>query len=58
MKAHQIRNNKTSLIFTLAVSFLLYSASYFSLMAVLIEKAFGKMIGADVLVFGWYEILD
>ena len=27
-------------------------------MASLIEKAFGKIIGADVMCFGWQQILD
>ena len=52
MDAHQIRNNKTSIIFTLAVSFLIFAASYFSLLITIIEKAFGKVIGADIYAFG------
>ena len=35
----------------MAVSFLLFSASYFSLLSVVIEKAFGKIIGADIYAF-------
>ena len=40
MRAHQVRNNKTSLIFTLAVAFLLFASSYFLLVSTLIDKAF------------------
>ena len=51
MEGHQIRNQKTSIIFTLAVAFLLFSASYFQLLAEVIEKAFSKLIGADIYVY-------
>ena len=50
MQGHQVRNNKTSIIFTLAVAFLLFSASYFSLLSTVIDKAFSKLIGADIKV--------
>ena len=53
MDSHQIRNNKTSIIFTLAVSFLIFAASYFSLLITIIDKAFGKVIGADIYAFGY-----
>ena len=37
MESHQIRNNKTSIIFSLAVSFMIFSASYFILLPKVIE---------------------
>lgn len=53
-----MRNNKTSIIFTLAVSFLLFSASYFKLLAAIIEKVFGKIIGADIYAFGYEGMIN
>ena len=58
MEGHQVRNNKTSIIFTLAVSFLLFSSSYFKLLTSLIDKAFSKIIGADVYAFGWLDMIN
>jgi len=49
MEAHKPRNAKTSLMFTLSISFLIFSASSFSLMATLVVKGIESMIGADLL---------
>ena len=48
MQAHKSRNSKTSLMFTLSISFLIFSASSFSLMSTLIVKGVESIIGADL----------
>ena len=48
MEAHKPRNSKTSLMFTLSISFLIFSASSFALMASLVIKAVEVIIGADL----------
>jgi len=48
MEAHKPRNSKTSLMFTLSISFLIFSASSFALMATLVVKAVEAVIGADL----------
>ena len=53
MYIHQIavtrpRNSKTSLMFTLAISFLIFSASSFSLTSTLVVKAAESIIGSDI----------
>ena len=48
MEAHKPRNSKTSLMFTLSISFLIFSASSFSLMSTLIVKLTESIIGADL----------
>lgn len=58
MDGHQIRNQKTSIIYTLAIAFLLLAASYFSMLSVVIEKALANAIGSDVTVYGWYTMID
>ena len=58
MHAHQIRNQKTSIIFTLTISFLLFSASFFKLMTTMIGKAMTKYIGADIYIFAWQSMLN
>ena len=51
MDSHQVRNNKTSIMFTLSVSFLFFSASSFELINTLVMKGFDKAIGADIYIF-------
>ena len=51
MAAHQVRNNKTSIMFTLSVAFLFFSASSFEMINTLVLKGFDKVIGADIYVF-------
>ena len=50
MVAHRPRNSKTSLMFTLAISYLIFSASSFLLLSSLIIKQTESMIGADIRV--------
>ena len=50
MDAHQIRNGKTSIMFTLSVSFLFFSASSFQLINTIIVKGFDKALGADIFI--------
>ena len=38
MEAHKPRNSKTSLMFTLAISFLIFSASSFHLISTMVKK--------------------
>lgn len=52
MEAHRPRNSKTSLMFTLAISFLIFAASSFALIATLIVKAAEAIIGSDILANG------
>ena len=49
MDGHRKRNSKTSIMFTLAISFLIFAASSFELLATLIEKSVLSFIGADLL---------
>jgi hypothetical protein len=42
------RNSKTSILFTLSISFLIFSASSFNLIATLIEKTVLALLGADL----------
>ena len=53
MDGHQIRNQKTSIIYTLSIAFLLFACSYFILLATLIDKAISKSFGADINVYAW-----
>ena len=48
MQAHMKRNSKTSILFTLSISFLIFSASSFNLIATLIEKTVLALLGADL----------
>ena len=48
MQGHRKRNSKTSILFTLALSFLIFSASSFNLIATLIEKTVLSLLGADL----------
>ena len=48
MDGHRKRNSKTSIMFTLAISFLIFAASSFELLATLIEKSVLSFIGADL----------
>ena len=48
MNGHRKRNSKTSLMFTLSIAFLIFSASSFELILDLIEKSYLQFIGADL----------
>lgn len=48
MEAHSKRNTKTSIMFTLSIAFLIFSASSFELMATVISKLAEQRIGADM----------
>ena len=48
MQAHMKRNSKTSILFTLSIAFLIFSASSFNLIATLIEKTVLSYLGADL----------
>ena len=48
MEGHRKRNSKTSILFTLAISFLIFAASSFRLIATLIEKTVLSYLGADL----------
>ena len=48
MNGHRKRNSKTSILLTLALSFLIFSASSFNLIATLIEKTVLALLGADL----------
>ena len=50
MEAHRRRNSKTSIMFTLAISYLIFSASSFLLLSALIIKTAEVIIGADIRV--------
>ena len=58
MEAHEVRNNKTSLMFTLSVAFLFFSASSFDLLNTIVLKGFDKAIGADIFIFTPKGLLD
>jgi len=48
LHAHRKRNNKTSIMFTLALSFLIFSASSFKLINNMIIDSVESLIGADL----------
>ena len=48
MQGHRKRNSKTSIMFTLAISFMIFAASSFELLSTLIEKTALQYIGADM----------
>ena len=61
MEGHRPRNSKTSIMFTLAISFLIFSASSFTLISTLIAKTVESLIGADLCAtaaFGDNSFLD
>ena len=51
MNSHRVRNHKTSIMFTLSVAFLFFSASSFKLLITLVEKGYGKQIGSDIMIW-------
>ena len=53
MNGHRKRNSKTSIVFTLAISFLIFSASSFELMLTLIEKTVLQFAGSDMVAYSW-----
>ena len=50
MDGHAARNNKTSIMLTLSVSFLFFAASSFELLNAILVKSWDKFIGADIYV--------
>jgi len=50
MEAHRQRNAKTSIMFTLAISYLIFSASSFLLLSAMITDTTQSLIGADIRV--------
>lgn len=48
MEAHRKRNMKTSTMFTLAISFLIFSASSFNLMSKVLSNVLEQRTGADL----------
>ena len=48
MDGHRKRNSKTSIMFTLAISFLIFASSSFELLSTLIEKGALSFLGADL----------
>lgn len=50
LDGHRRRNSKTSIMFTLAISFLIFAASSFSLLAGLIEGEVVTIFGADLYI--------
>jgi len=48
MEAHRRRNSKTSVMFTLAISYLIFSSSSFLLLSTMIQKTVESIIGADI----------
>lgn len=58
MDGHRLRNNKTSIMFTLSVAFLFFSASSFQLLVTLVLKGFGKQIGSDILIWAPIGMLE
>ena len=51
MSGHKKRNSKTSIMFTLAISFLIFASSSFQLLSDLIGKSVLQFIGADLQAF-------
>jgi hypothetical protein len=58
MYGHQKRNNKTSIMFTLAISFMVFSSTAFSIITEMTEKLTYSLIGADIYVDTGGEYLD
>lgn len=50
LDGHRKRNSKTSIMFTLAISFLIFAASSFTLLAGLIEGEVVTLFGSDLYV--------
>ena len=60
MDSHRRRNSNTSIMFTLAIGFLIFSASSFMLLSTLITKTFESVIGADIKVsnYGGIKLIN
>ena len=58
MDAHRPRNSKTSLMFTLAISFLIFSASSFHLISTMVIKQTMATTGADIKALNFDGFLD
>jgi hypothetical protein len=50
LDGHRKRNSKTSIMFTLAISFLIFSASSFSLLSGVIEGEIITLFGSDLYI--------
>jgi hypothetical protein len=50
LDGHRKRNSKTSIMFTLAISFLIFAASSFTLLAGLIEGEVVTLFGSDLYI--------
>jgi len=53
LDGHRNRNSKTSIMFTLAISFLIFAASSFTLLAGLIEGEVITLFGSDLYIDSW-----
>jgi hypothetical protein len=51
LDGHRNRNSKTSIMFTLALSFLIFAASSFSLISTMIASEAETFFGADLFVY-------
>ena len=58
MQGHQRRNNKTSVMITLATSFLIYAQSSFKTISTMIKDVSYQLIGSDILVYSPKSFLD
>lgn len=50
LDGHRKRNSKTSIMFTLAISFLIFSASSFSLLSGVVEGEVITLLGSDLYI--------
>ena len=57
MRGHRKRNSKTSIMFTLAISFMIFAASSFQLISALIEMSVGQFIGADMQIISFHQYI-
>ena len=53
MQGHARRNNKTSVMFTLATSFLIFAQSAFKVISSMIQDVSSQLIGSDILVYAY-----
>jgi ABC-type antimicrobial peptide transport system permease subunit len=51
MSAHRSRNQKTALMFTLSLGFMIFAGASFSLQAATLQDTISSLIGADINVF-------
>jgi hypothetical protein len=53
LTSHQSRNQKTAMMFAICMSFLIFSASSFQLLSMLMESQLNNMVGADLYAFSF-----